>query len=64
MRDGRWLQPRYGGREVFERDYPRVDLAGLDVYCPGCRTPVRLARRALSGKVAGWCKACDRGVMP
>ncbi|MBI5882935.1 MAG: hypothetical protein HZB91_07520 [Elusimicrobia bacterium] len=64
MRDGKWLQPRYAGREVFERDYATIDFSGLDVYCPGCRTPVKLSRKAAMGRIGGWCKRCDRGVCP
>ncbi|MDE2293627.1 MAG: hypothetical protein KGL53_16210 [Elusimicrobia bacterium] len=62
MRDGRWLSPRYPSREIFERDYPKVDMSGLEVYCPGCRAVVRLTRAHVNGRVGGWCPACSRAV--
>lgn len=62
MKDGRWLAPRYTERAVFEKDYPGIDISALELCCPGCRASVRLARKAPSGRIAGWCKACNRAV--
>ncbi|MBI4374914.1 MAG: hypothetical protein HY549_00530 [Elusimicrobia bacterium] len=62
MRVGQWLQPRYPGSDVFEKDFSQVDFSGLDIYCPGCKQPLRLSRRSPNGKLAGWCKRCNRGV--
>lgn len=62
MINGRWLSPRHPSREVFERDYPKVDLKALEVYCPGCRAVVKLSRTNPAGRSAGWCMACSRGV--
>jgi hypothetical protein len=64
MRDGKWLQPRHAAQEVFERDFPQTDLYGLDVYCPGCKAIVKLSRKAPNGRIAGWCKKCQRGICP
>ena len=64
MRDGKWLQPRHASLSAFEKDFPEMDVSGLDVYCPGCRTPVKLARRSLALRIAGWCRRCDRGIGP
>lgn len=64
MREGKWLQPRYAAQEVFERDFPQTDLSALDVYCPGCKALVKLLRKALNGRIAGWCKKCQRGICP
>ncbi|MBI3297407.1 MAG: hypothetical protein HYZ75_04545 [Elusimicrobia bacterium] len=62
VRDGRWLSPRHPAREAFERDFPKVDLEALAVYCPGCKAVVKLSRRSLNARTAGWCMACSRGV--
>ena len=62
MRDGKWLSPRYPSKEVFERDYPKLDMNGLDVYCPGCKAVLKLTRRSLASRVGGWCQACSRSV--
>lgn len=64
MREGKWLQPRHARLEVFEKDFPQVEFSGLDVYCPGCRNPLKLSRRNPMGRIAGWCRRCDRGVCP
>ncbi len=64
MKAARWLEPRYTDRSVFEKDFPGIDINGLQVYCPGCRNLVRLARKSPSGKIAGWCKTCNRAVAP
>lgn len=62
MKDGRWLEPRYTDRAIFEKDFPGIDLNGLDVYCPACRRVVRLARKSPNGKIGAWCKNCNRAV--
>ncbi|MBI4349497.1 MAG: hypothetical protein HY553_21865 [Elusimicrobia bacterium] len=62
MKDGRWLEPRYTDRTVFEKDFPVIDLNGLDVYCPGCRKVVRLLRKSPNTKIGAWCKGCSRAV--
>ncbi|MBI5596943.1 MAG: hypothetical protein HY928_12700 [Elusimicrobia bacterium] len=62
MLPGRWLSPRHAARDGFERDFPKVELGTLEVYCPGCRSVLRLSRRNPSGKAAGWCNTCARGV--
>jgi hypothetical protein len=59
---GAWLQPRHGSKEVFEKDFPKLDANGMDVTCPGCKSVVRLLRRSPNGKLGGWCKSCNRGV--
>jgi hypothetical protein len=59
---GLWLQPRHATHEAFEKDYAKLEVNGLDVACPGCKGVVRLARRAPNGRLAGWCKKCNRGV--
>ncbi|OGR85159.1 MAG: hypothetical protein A3J74_01775 [Elusimicrobia bacterium RIFCSPHIGHO2_02_FULL_57_9] len=64
MRVGQWLQPRHASVEVFEKDYPQVDFSGLDLYCPGCKVPLKLSRRSAAGRLAGWCKKCNRAVSP
>jgi hypothetical protein len=58
---GQWLQPRHGSHEAFEKDYPKIEPNG-DVACPGCKSAVKLLRRAPNGKLGGWCKNCNRGV--
>lgn len=62
MRDGRWLSPRHPARQAFERDFPKVDLSPLEVYCPGCRAVIKLSRTNPSSRTAGWCEACKRAV--
>lgn len=62
MKDGRWLAPRYTDKEVFEKDYAKLDLGGLDVKCPGCKDSVSLNRKNIAGRSAGWCKRCNRAV--
>lgn len=62
MKDGKWLEPRYTDIAVFEKDFPKLDLSGLEVKCPGCHNGLRLNRKHLSGKSAGWCKTCKRAV--
>ncbi len=62
MKDGKWLEPRYASKEIFEKDYPRLDLSGIEVMCPGCKGTVKLSRRNNSGKSGGWCKKCNRPV--
>ncbi|MFH1724463.1 MAG: hypothetical protein ABII00_07565 [Elusimicrobiota bacterium] len=64
MRDGKWLMPRHPSRDVFEKDFRKIDLNPLEVYCPGCRSVVRIGRSMPNGKVGGWCSRCDRGVAP
>ena len=62
MKDGKWLAPRYTDRGVFEKDFPGIDIHGLELYCPGCRYVVRLARKSPMMKIAGWCARCQRPV--
>lgn len=62
MKDGRWLEPRYTEKGVFEKDYPSIDINGLQVYCPGCRRVIRLSRKSPNAKIGGWCAACNRPV--
>jgi len=62
MKDGRWLAPRYTNKEIFEKDYSKIDLSGLDVKCPGCKDCVSLNRKNNAGRSAGWCKRCNRAV--
>jgi hypothetical protein len=64
MKEGKWLQPRHPSAQIFEKDFPQLDLAGLDVYCPGCKGYVKLLRKAPNGRIGGWCKKCNRGVCP
>lgn len=64
MLTGKWLQPRHASAEVFEKDYPVLAPSGLDAYCPGCKGYLKLNRKSPAGRVAGWCKTCDRGVCP
>ena len=42
MQQGRWLTPRHPNREVFEKDYPKIDMDALEFYCPGCKAIARL----------------------
>jgi len=62
MKDGKWLEPRYTDRSIFEKDFPGIDMNGLEIYCPGCRSVVRLARKSPMGKIAGWCRKCNRAI--
>jgi len=62
MKDGKWLAPRYTSKEIFEKDYAKLDLSGLDVKCPGCKNLVTLNRKNNSARSAGWCKCCNRAV--
>ncbi len=62
MKPGQWLQPRLGSHEAFEKDFPKLEPNGMDVVCPGCKSVVRLVRKAAAGKLGGWCKNCNRGV--
>lgn len=64
MRDGKWLQPRHADANAFEKDFPQMDFSALDVYCPGCRKPLKLSRKAPNGRIGGWCRDCNRGVSP
>jgi hypothetical protein len=61
---GTWLAPRYTERGVFEKDFPGIDMHGLEVYCPGCKDVLRLARKSQAGKIAGWCRRCNRAAAP
>jgi hypothetical protein len=62
MKDGKWVEPRYTNREIFEKDYSKLDLSGIDVKCPSCKVSVTLNRKNFSGKTAGWCRQCNRAV--
>jgi hypothetical protein len=62
MKDGKWLEPRYTSKEIFEKDYSHLDLSGAEVKCPGCRSGVALNRKNAASRRAGWCKACNRAV--
>ena len=62
MKDGKWLEPRYTNKDIFEKDYGKLDLNGMDVKCPGCKDTVPLNRKNSFGKAAGWCKHCSRAV--
>lgn len=62
MKDGKWLAPRYTSKEIFEKDYSKLDLSGLEVKCPGCKDAVGLNHKNVSGRTAGWCKRCNRAV--
>ncbi|OGS12476.1 MAG: hypothetical protein A2234_02220 [Elusimicrobia bacterium RIFOXYA2_FULL_58_8] len=62
MKDGKWLEPRYTNKDIFEKDYPKLDLSGMEVKCPGCKSGVPLNRKHMAGKTAGWCKQCNRAV--
>jgi len=64
MKAGKWLAPRYPNKDIFEKDYPKLDMSPLTVTCPGCTKPVRLSRKAVSGRIGGWCKNCGRAVAP
>jgi hypothetical protein len=60
MKDGKWVEPRYTNKEIFEKDYSKMDLSGAEARCPGCKQPVGLNRKSASGKTAGWCRQCNR----
>ncbi|MFI5363657.1 MAG: hypothetical protein ACHQ49_16960 [Elusimicrobiota bacterium] len=62
MTTGQWLQPRHGSHDAFAKDFPKLEANGMDVSCPGCKSAVKLVRRSPTGKLAGWCKNCNRGV--
>ncbi|OGS50074.1 MAG: hypothetical protein A3J79_03440 [Elusimicrobia bacterium RIFOXYB2_FULL_62_6] len=62
LKDGKWLEPRHTNKEIFEKDFGKVDLSGLEVKCPGCKAAAGLNRKSVSGKSAGWCKRCNRAV--
>jgi hypothetical protein len=62
MQTGKWLQPRYPGKDIFEKDYPQIDISALTVRCPGCAADVKLSRKGANGRIGGWCSKCDRGV--
>ena len=62
MHDGKWVEPRYTNKDIFEKDYSKLDLSGMDVKCPGCKASVGLNRKSARGKAAGWCKICNRAV--
>ncbi|MDA8132233.1 MAG: hypothetical protein M0011_12080 [Elusimicrobia bacterium] len=62
MKDGKWLEPRYTSKEIFEKDFPKLDLSGMEVKCPGCKDSVQLNRKNNGGRAAGWCKRCNRAV--
>ncbi len=64
MKPGKWLAPRYPSKEIFEKDYPKIDMSPLTVNCPGCAKPARLSRKSASGRIGGWCKNCNRAVAP
>jgi hypothetical protein len=64
MVTGKWLQPRHDNAAVFEKDYSKMELATLDVYCPGCKGYLKLNRKNPAGRIAGWCAKCNRGVCP
>lgn len=63
-RTGQWLQPRHASQQSFEKDFPIPHPGGLDVYCPGCKGYLRLDRRSVNGRMAGWCRPCQRGISP
>lgn len=62
MKDGKWLEPRYTSKEIFEKDYSQLDMSGVEVKCPGCKASVALNRKNAASRRAGWCKACNRAV--
>jgi hypothetical protein len=64
MKPGKWLAPRYPGKDTFEKDYAKVDLNPITVACPGCRGGIKLTRTAANGRIGGWCKPCSRAVAP
>ncbi len=64
MKPGKWLAPRYPSKEIFEKDYPKIDMSPISVACPGCKGSARLSRKAANGRIGGWCQACVRAVAP
>lgn len=62
MKIGKWLEPRYSTKEIFEKDYSKTEIIPQNVKCPGCGDVVSLNRKSVSGKSAGWCKRCNRAV--
>lgn len=62
MKDGKWLEPRYTSKEIFEKDYSQLDLSGIEVKCPGCKGSVTINRKNAASRRAGWCKVCNRAV--
>lgn len=62
MKDGKWLEPRHTSKDIFEKDFAKLDLGGMEVKCPACKDGVQLNRKNNFGKSAGWCKRCNRGV--
>ncbi len=60
MKDGKWVEPRYTNKDIFDKDYSKLELSGTEVKCPGCKAPVSLNRKSAQGKTAGWCKLCCR----
>ena len=64
MQIGNWLAPRYPNKGVFEKDFPQIDLSPIEVYCPACKSIVRLARKGRGGRIGGWCAKCLRAVSP
>lgn len=62
MKDGKWLAPRYTNKEVFEKDFSKLDVSGMEVKCPGCKFGVQLNRKNGFNRAAGWCKRCNRAV--
>ena len=62
MKDGRWLEPRHKDCAIFDKDYPNLDLDGLNVRCPGCKRIVALNKKSVHNRIGGWCKDCNRAV--
>lgn len=62
MNQGKWLMPRYTSKDIFDKDYPTLNLSGISVKCPGCGEAVQLSRKNNAGRSAGWCRKCGRGV--
>ena len=42
MKDGKWLEPRHTSKDIFEKDYPKLDLSGMEVKCLGCKNTLKL----------------------
>ena len=64
MKLGKWLAPRYSGKEIFHKDYSKIDMNPVSLTCPGCRAPVKMSRTTSAGRIGGWCKTCNRAVSP
>lgn len=62
IKDGKWLEPRHTSKEIFEKDFGKIDLSGIEAKCPGCKASLGLNRKSAGGKTAGWCKRCNRAV--